>query len=255
MGIRGFKIIVLLFSLFLPVAAWAGDDVNLSLDRSTVEISTFYSGTEIEASGSVPAGTEIAIVVSGKPEDLHVKKKGKIGGLLWMNVGDLSFENVPRVYMIYTSDGARDASEAAGLDFSFPALESRVRIEPEGADKHFLFGEFLKLEKKNGVYADYPGAISMTDEGADVREFKTKLIIPSRMVQGDYQVTTYAIRDNGIVGKSEDTLGVTQVGFPEKLSELAFGHGLTYGILSVLVALGAGILMGAIFRDKEGGAH
>lgn len=256
MGMRVFKTIMLLLSLFLPVTSWAGSEVEVSLDNSIVDISAFYNGTTIQASGTVPAGAEVAIVVSGRPENLHVKKKGKIGGLLWMNVGDLTFENAPRVYMIYTSDGAKDAPENAGLDFSFPALESRVRVEPESDDKHLLFGEFLKLEEMNRVYASYPGTITIKNNGADGQEFKAELIIPPRMGQGEYRVAAYAIGESGILGEAAMTLTVRQVGFPEKLSELAFGNATLYGILSVLVAIGAGFAMGTIFKDKEGGgAH
>lgn len=229
-------------------------EVTVGLDRSTVEITAFYNGTTLKASGTVPAGTEAVVVVSGKPETLHLKRKGKVANLLWMNVGDLSFHDAPRVYTIYTSEGARDAAENPELECSFPALERRVKIEPPGKDEHFFFGEFLKLKKHDKVFASVPGAVSLEAGEDGNRSFETTLQIPPRMGQDDYTVTAFAVDGNRVVDRAEAKLQVRQAGFPASLSKLAFGQALLYGVLSVLVAVAAGFIMGAIFGGK-GGAH
>ena len=48
------------------------------------------------------------------------------------------------------------------------------------------------------------------------------------------------------------TLAVRETEILEKLSGLAHDHGLLYGILAVLAAIGAGLLMDLIFGTKKG---
>jgi len=254
MRVRALLTLLLLPVLLVFSETPSSAGIAVELGRSTVEITAFYNGTTLKASGTVPTGTEAVIVVSGKPETLHLKRKGKVGNLLWMNVGDLSFDDAPRVYMIYTSDGARDAAENPELECSFPALEQRVKIEPPGKDEHFLFGEFLKLKKHDKVFASFPGAVSLGTGEDGNRSFETTLQIPPRMGQDDYTVTVFAVDRNRVVDRAETTLQVRQAGFPARLSKLAFGQALLYGVLSVLVAVAAGFIMGALFGGN-GGAH
>ncbi|HHK60439.1 MAG TPA: hypothetical protein ENJ73_01765 [Desulfobacterales bacterium] len=227
---------------------------SLQIDKSRVEISAFYNGTVIRATGAVPAGAEAVVRVSGKPETLHLKKKGKAAGVLWMNVGDLTFANAPKVYMLYSSDKDGALFGKPELEFSYGALERRVEIEPAGEDKGFWFGEFLKLKKENKVYAEYPGAIVWDEESAAGRTFHVDLVIPPRMGEDDYSIDLYAVKDGAIVGTASRKLEIRQVGFPKKLTSLAFDHALLYGVFSVLIAVAAGLLMGVLFKDK-GGAH
>ncbi len=233
-------------------AAVAG--VSLDLDNPEVRISAFYNGTVVHATGTVPAGSEAVVRVSGHPEDLHLKKKGKMGGVLWMNVGDLTFANAPKVYMLYTSAGATSTLKDARLEYSYGALLDRIEISPAGEDKAFWFDEFLKLKKKNSVYAEYPEAITFGREENGQRAFQVDLVVPPRMGEDDYTVEVFAVKDGRVIGKGARELRVRQVGFPKKLTSLAFDHSLAYGIFSVLIALAAGLVMGVVFKDK-GGAH
>ncbi len=245
---------VLAVLLLLVGLAPARAATSLQVDRPRVEISAFYNGTVVRATGTVPAGAEAVIRVSGRPETLHLKKKGKAAGVLWMNIGDLTFANAPKVYMLYSSDGEGALFGKPDLEFSYKALERRVEIEPAGEDKGFWFGEFLKLKKKNEVYAEFPGAIVWDGEDGDGRTFHVDLVVPPRMGADDYRIDLYAVKDGAIVGTASSRLEIRQVGFPKKLTSLAFDHALLYGVFSVLIAVAAGLLMGVLFKDK-GGAH
>lgn len=247
-----FVLTVVLFAA--ASAAQSQAAVTLELDRSRVEINAFYNGTTVHCRGTVPAGAEVVIRVSGRPEDLHLKKKGKAGGVLWMNIGDLKFANAPKVYMLYTSKGAADTITDRNFEFSYAALADRVEIEPAGTDKDKWFGEFVKLKKHDGVYADYPGAVTITPDDGGAGRFEAELVIPPRMMADDYRIAAYAVINGRIAGKAEKALAIRQVGFPKKLSNLAFNHALAYGIFSVLIAIAAGFIMGMLFKDK-GGAH
>jgi len=57
----------------------------------------------------------------------------------------------------------------------------------------------------------------------------------------------------GLLGMKEDSASFRKVGAVAQLTRMAQRHALWYGILTVVVALGAGLLAGALF--KKGGGH
>jgi len=249
------RITLLAGLLFLALTSFASAaPVELLLDKSEIEISTFYNGSTIQATGTVPAGSEAVIRVSGKDEELHLKKKGKVGGLLWMNVGDLTIEHAPKIAMLYTSAEGQAILNDSGSRVGLESLRDRIRVLPEEEDKGFVFNEFLKMKKHDGVYAEFPGTVTYSEQPGGGRRFQASLLIPPRMSEDDYAVEVLAIRDGQHIGKAGANLRVKMVGFPEQLSRLAFQRSLLYGVFSVVIAVAAGLIMGALFRGK-GGAH
>lgn len=228
--------------------------VALHLDKTTIEIGTFYNGTTILASGTVPSGSEAVVRVSGNAEELHLKKKGRVGGLLWMNTGDVTIENAPKIYMLYASAAGQEVFADPKLGVGIESLREKIKVSPESEDQGFISGEFIKLKKHDDVYAEFPGTVTYSDQPGGDRQYQVSLQIPPRMNADDYAIEVLAVKDGRIVGQTDSGLQVKMVGFPEQLSRLAFNHGLLYGIFSVLVAVAAGFITGALFRGK-GGAH
>jgi uncharacterized protein (TIGR02186 family) len=228
--------------------------VELQLDKSAIEITAFYNGTTVLARGTVPAGSEAVVRVSGKDEVLHLKKKGKVGGLLWMNTGDLTIENAPKIYLLYSSSTGQEILADPKLGVSLDSLRDRIRILPESEDQKFFFNEFLKMKKDDAVYAEFPGTVTYRDQPDGTRQFQASLQIPPRMSEDDYTIEVLAVKEGNLIGQASSDLQVKMVGFPEQLARMAFQRSLLYGILSVLIAVAAGFFMGTLFRGK-GGAH
>jgi hypothetical protein len=67
-------------------------------------------------------------------------------------------------------------------------------------------------------------------------------------------VTAYAVKDKKVVEEAEGNVLVEQVGVVKALANMAETKGALYGMMSIIVALGAGFGVGIIFR-KGGGAH
>ena len=243
-----YLVLLIVFLLILPTAALG---VSLRLQPQNVLISTFYDGTTVEVTGEVPRDSRALILVRGPGEDLHLKKKGKVGGLLWMNVGDVTFQHTPCVYMLYADS---DLPASLDAEVGFAALKRAIDIVPAGEDKNFLFGEFLKLKKSESLYAFHSKSVSYTPESDDMRSFKAIITIPPRMRSGDYMVQAFEVKDGHVQDKTSETLRIKLTGFPSQLDRLAFDHSLLYGIIAVLVALTAGLIIGILFKGK-GGAH
>lgn len=241
--------------LFMLASFAEAAPVALHLDKTTVEIGTFYNGTTVLAEGMVPPGSEAVVRVRGRSEELHLKKKGKVAGLLWMNTGDLTIEDAPKIYMVYASAQGQDIMASPQLGVGLDSLRDRIRILPAGEDQTFFFNEFIKLKKHDAVYAEFPGSVTYGEQTGQGRRFKATLQVPPRMGADDYTIEVMAVRDGQVIGQAASDLQVKMVGFPEQLARLAFQRSLLYGILSVVIAVAGGFLMGALFSGKGGGAH
>jgi uncharacterized protein (TIGR02186 family) len=251
---------IIAFSLiFLSMFQWAvpqaqAADVTLKLSPETVEIDTFYNGTNVKVSGVIPAGAEAVVRLNGEGEDLHLKKKGKIAGLLWMNTGDLTFHNAPKVYKLYTSKALADLDNSPAAEFGLAALINRIDISPAGEDKTFLIKEFVRLKKKEDLYSQKGDAVTFGAPEGGTKAYQAVLTIPSGMKQGTYTVDVAAVQDGRILSIVSAPLELKQISFPAALTKMAFGHAIWYGVMAVVVAILAGLFMGIVIKDK-GGAH
>ena len=253
--IKPMLLVAALLLLLVPdTMVLAADQVQMDLSTHVIRIPAFYNGTTLEASGKVPAGTDVVVRVMGPREEVHLKEKGKVFGFLWMNKTDVTLGNTPAVYMLYVPEKGGRALLSPELGLGYQALEQEVTLEPATEDKSFVLGEYVKLMEKYGVYNDHAGSIQYTDTPNGERRFVTTLIIPPKMKPGQYQVQCYAVRDGKVSGQGSDTLTIELTGMPALIANMAYNHALIYGIIAVCIAIAAGLLMGMLFKGK-GGAH
>lgn len=249
------------FLIWYPQPAGSMVPAHVELEPNVITIGTFFNGTQLTVSGRVGAENEVVVVIGGKPEDLKLKKKGKALGLLWMNMGSVHFNNVPNVYMLYSSKGIMELAKSnpgkwEQLGIGFESLTKKMEIKAPQAERDNLAQEFIKLKQSQDLYTSHPGEIHFETKNGTERFFKADIWIPSRMAVGDYQVRVLEIHKGVIVNTTLNQLTVKLQGTPAMLSSLAFNHSLFYGGLAVLVAVAAGLIMDFFFgTGKGGGAH
>jgi uncharacterized protein (TIGR02186 family) len=226
----------------------------MELAAKTIKISTFYNGTTLEVTGSIPEDTDVVLQVSGPKKDVHLKEKGKVAGFLWMNKTDVSLENTPAVYMVYTPAGPADTFINPELGIGYKALLGNIDISPESADKPFIFGEYVKLMEKSGVYAVNEGSVTYGEPNNGVKGFSVTLTIPSKMSAGNYTVEAIAVRNGTAASRTQENLTLELSGLPAIIAKMAYGSPLLFGIMAVFIAIGTGLIIGVIFRGG-GGAH
>ena len=251
----GGAIVAMMLAMMLtPWSACAADGVELNLETATIQISTFYNGTTLKVEGTLPADADVVLRVSGLNEEVHLKEKGKVAGFLWMNKNDVTLENTPAIYMVYTPEDHHKTFIGPELGIGYKALLKEMTIEPESADKGFIFGEYVKLKEESGSYAVNETAISYGAVTGDTKTFQAILNIPAKMSAGDYTVTAFTIKDGAVLSKADRALHLELSGLPATISKLAYGRPLLFGFMAVFIAIGAGLLIGVIFRGG-GGAH
>jgi len=252
-------ILLLVGLLCSPPLAGAAVTFKVKLDPSVIHIGAFYNGERVSVTGEVPGKSEVVIRVKGKRQDLEFQKKGRVLGVLWMNLETVTFHQLPNVYLLYTAKSFEDMArlnrgEPGVQEVSLNSLDSQVDITPTPADKHALLEELLKLKRSEGLYGVRNDAIHYGESQGSTKPFSATLSMPPRLPPGEYTVEIFALNQGDIVASTTDHLKVDEVGLPAALSALAFEHGGLYGVMASLIAIAAGLLMGLLFKGSKG-AH
>ena len=241
--------------LFSSAPAWA---ITTEVTPQDIPINIMYHGAQVSIKGESDANDELIIKISSEPADAHMKFKGKAAGLFWMKMGDISFEHVPTVYLLYSSSDLNSLlqeKERVTEGIGFESIKEGAKMETSAADMDpdRWIAEFIKFKKAEKLYEIEEGAISRA-RGTHGNEYQLDIKWPYQAAPGTYTIEVLAVREGRVVDRAETSLTVARTGIVEKLSNLAFNHASIYGIISIVIAMAAGFAVGALFK-KGGGAH
>lgn len=255
----GTLLLMLVLSLVqLVTAKPASAKLTAVANHDHITIDFFYHGSTVSIKGESDPGVDLVIKITSPEGHQVLKEKGKVGGMLWMNVGQLKFENTPNFYGLYSTKKVEDIlkpEEMVKYVIGYPALEKHVEISPVSNDqeKAKWFEEFVKFKEAQNVYAYSYGKIA-TKEDAGRLDYSIVTDWPYQAAPGDYLVAVYAVKDGKVVEQSESRVNVAQVGVVKTLAGMAKDKAALYGILSIGIALSAGFGVGLVFK-KGGGSH
>lgn len=221
------------------------DTAGLSLEPAVIRAGMFYSGSPVRVRADVPAGLEISISCKGEEGRLELNKKGKVLGLIWMSVGDVSFEPFPDLYLLATSSPIPELGDPAilrGAGVGYEALEARVR-----PDDQLLFQEALHLKEGDGLFGVEEDGVRMEATGAGSAIAEATFFLPAKAPTGEYRILVHGFGPDGSALLAQGTVTVVQTGAAAFISALSVEHGLAYGILAVVIAVGVGLITGVIF--------
>jgi uncharacterized protein (TIGR02186 family) len=247
-----------LAALLFVVRGTAFAELTATANHDHIKIDFFYHGSSVSVRGVSDPCTDLIVKITA-PEGHHLlKKKGKIAGFLWMNVGDLKFERVPNLYAVHSTRELHEILSEDEMDrnvIGYSALEKHIEITPvdNQEERGKWFAEFLKFKQSSNLYTASSGKLSVKEQDGK-QNYYILLDWPYQATPGEYTVTVYAAKDRKIVDKTETKVFVEQAGLVETLSTMAKKNGALYGFISIMAALGAGFGVGMVFR-KGGGAH
>jgi uncharacterized protein (TIGR02186 family) len=224
----------------------------------TIEVGAFFHGATVEVVGELPAGYQAAVLLSGGERALDLKKKGKVWGVLWMTVGGVRFEHVPELYLLATTaalDGLASATERQRLPLGLDALGASLKPAAEERDTGALAGELVKLREDEGLFNVAVGGVRVEPQPGGPGLLSAEFSLPARVRDGSYDVRLWGFRDGAATLLATSKLSVRRAGMTRLVGALARQHGLLYGILAVLAALGVGLLTGAVFGRGASKGH
>ena len=221
---------------------------------AAVQIGTFFDGQTVTVTGFIPAGAQAVLEVVGTSADEHLMRKGR-RGFLWMNVGEITVHEAPSLYLVMSTAKELLTAATAEATWGYPSLEKRItfsgNIEP--TERPLFMQQFLELKESEQIYATYPGALKVKAAAGGQSAVTGTFFLPTNTKPATYQVVLSVIADGKVVSRTSTELKVEMVGFPALLATLAYQHGLTYGIIAVVIAIFTGFAMGFLF--KGGGGH
>ena len=238
-----------------PVAA-ALDTGAVRVEPSEIRAGIFYHGAQVTVTFEAPADSRIAVVLEGARKTVELKEKKKLFGLLWMNAGEIRFENLPTVYKVATGaprgGGAVEQAELL-MAVGYPALEQDAGIAEETDQNDFR--EYLKLKEREHLYGIMPDRISVSEEGEGSIRGEVVFERPAKASAGRYSIRLFAVENDRVHQLAEGGVTVRQVGAAAFISHLAENHGLAYGVLAAVFAVLIGLLTGVVFGLGGKGGH
>jgi uncharacterized protein (TIGR02186 family) len=258
MTVRRVALVCWALMILTPHAAGAAASNGiLQLEPPEVAIGLFFSGTDLRVTGSAPAGSRLAVVCAGAETSVVFQEKGKILGVFWMNIGDIAFDHVPVAYQIATT--GKLASMARGevliqAGVGYDAVGSRA-APASAPEQRRLLPELIKLKEREGLYSVSEGSINLQPADDGTARFSAILHLPARTPEGQYAVRLIDFQADQASILAEKRLQVRFVGAAAAIKSLSATHGVLYGVLSVFIALAAGLATGLIFSRSSQGGH
>lgn len=229
-------------------------DGGVTVEPSRVDVTMLYHGRTIQVRAPVPSAARVAIVLRGEARSLELKRKGKVLGLIWMNVDDVTFPSVPELYLLRTTCPLMDLGDPALLARLGLGWEALALLSTGTDARNPLFGELVTLKERDGLWDIEENGVHLEPAADGTAMAIAELFLPARTPPGDYSVLAYAFTGGEATLLGEGRVRVSQTGVAEFITNLARSHGLLYGVMAVLAAGAAGLLTGVVFGlgDRKG---
>ncbi len=248
------RLLLAALALWLAFRPAAAEEVVAALSRSEVAITTRFEGSEILIFGAVkreaPAPEEapldVVVVLIGPSSPVVVRKKERRFGI-WVNDEGVTVDAAPSLYAVASSrpldqvvSHTENLRHRIGLDHAVRLIgETTAERYPEDYRQ-----ALIRIRRDRGAYFEAPGGVQIEQDTL----FSTAIALPAQLVEGDYRVRIFLIRDQRVIDQTEQTIAVRKVGFERWIYSMAREQSAIYGLASIAVALLAGWLASAFFR-------
>ncbi len=238
----------------------AKQKVLTAASKNLIEIGLSYRGDQIHFFGVNPVpGSDVVIrLTAEKEEDVKLSVKGRVGPF-WMTVKQYDVSGSPFIYKLHTGkplDQIISPETAQELELGYAAVKQKMRLHlargtaaPEDAD--LVFKGLLKIKEEANLYNIVQDPKRL--EVAEGRLFKHYFRFPPAATEGRYLVESFCFSKGQLVGYGKDVIEIKKVGLENWLTQTSQNQPIFFGIMAVVIAMGAGLLVGFIFR--KGGHH
>ncbi len=220
-----------------PAGAAPAAPVSVSVSDHVIQITPRYQGERVRVSGTAPEGCAVVVELISSLETVRYSRKGKVGPL-WLSVGQVRFENVPRMYKLKSTgpiDDILSASEQVKYGLGRRGLKASMRVS-RGVDRDLYLNELILIREQHHFFSFHETAVRRQG-----RAFSMTFFWPPDGPPDHYRVKAYAVRDGQVVGTATTEVEVRAVGIEAWIRTLAAKHGIVYGLLAVLIALASGL--------------
>ncbi len=240
---RWLAAVVALMLMALP--GGAVERIVAGLSQNRVSITADFDGSEILVYGAIkrnapaPEGPmEVIITVQGPSTPVTIRKKDRRAGI-WINTEAVQVDAAPSFYAVATTGPLRQIlsqTEDLRHRITLPRVIRAVGAATEAGGPDDFIDAMQRIRITEGRYRVLQGAV----EFAEQTLFRADIVLPSNLTEGEYRVRIFLTRGGRVVDVQDRVVGVRKEGLERLLFNLSREQPLIYGLLSILLAAGAG---------------
>jgi len=236
-----------------------GSDLPSAVADEHITVSSDYRGSFITVFGVNPdrrGRGDIVVVLRGPGQPANVMRKHRVFAL-WINGAPVRFSEAPSFFAVLSNRPLRQIASPQsiwryGLDPAASAhLESAV---PLGDDPSAYRAALVRLRRAQDLYQEYSGRPSPEARGGLTMFagglFRAVVRLPANAPIAQYYADTYLFRDGRLISSQHIPIDVSRIGVERSVHNLATDFSVVYGLLTVLLALGAGWVAAYFFRRE-----
>jgi uncharacterized protein (TIGR02186 family) len=195
---------------------------------------------------------DIIIVIKGPAEDVTVRRKERIAGI-WVNNDSVTFRDVPGFYFVAATrsindivdDALRNRNEIGAEHLSLLTdAATLTSISPE--EIQTFRDALIRRKTRAGLYGINEVGVELQDNIL----FNMRLKVPANVPVGAYVAQVLLLRGGIVVGSQPLHPVVAKSGIERWIYNLAHSIPLIYGLVAVAVAMLAGWIAAALFRQN-----
>ncbi len=249
---------LLVVLLLASPASRAAPAASILVEPAEVRTDLSFDGATVSVVGSVLEGQQVAVLCRGHGTDLALKRKGKVAGILWMNVGEVHFNDLPSLYLLSTSAPlARLAppQRLVELGLGFDAVEAHSASAVPPGQRPALVQQLVALKEHEGLFAIHEGTVRLGRGAAGTTLVRAECRLPASTRAGDYEVVLYGFKDGRGQLLGSAPLRVAPRGLCGLIASVVERRPLLHGLLAVVIAIVAGLACGIVFGRGGHKAH
>ncbi|NJM81334.1 MAG: hypothetical protein HC844_01585 [Tabrizicola sp.] len=244
------------FALFLMAGAGFAETETIisGLSQNRVSITADFDGSEILIYGAVkretpvPGGPplEVIVTVEGPPTPVTVRRKDRVAGI-WINNAAVRVDSAPSFYAVATTGPLRhilSQTEDLRHQITLDRVIRAVGISSEADNAPDFVQALLRVRQNEDRYRLLSGKVELLEDTL----FRTDVVLPANLTEGEYRVRLFLLRGGKVVAKQDRLIGVRKEGLERFIFTMAQEQPLLYGMLSLVMAALAGWGASAAFR-------
>jgi hypothetical protein len=226
---------------------------ELEISPHVLEVNAFFSGGRVTVSGRIPSSDDAVVEITGPETVSSYDVKGRVGPF-WMTREKISLEKAACLYIVLLPTGKDWVEKIKDFGMGLEHLKNVISINNGNRISDDIFRMFIDLKNSEGLYCEKPGAVLYKDAKNGFKDFTAAYTFSSSIMGGEYKVKVTTIEKGAPGYIMTGEFKVKEIGFIKFVHDLASKKSLSYGVLSVLIALFAGALMGLLFK-RGAGSH
>lgn len=232
----------------------AREQVVAGLSSDEVSITASFDGSDIILYGAVRRETPVQMnsllhviaTVEGPARSVTIRRKQRKLGI-WVNTDSVVVGSAPSFYSVASTAPLElilNDEVDARYRISIP-MAMRAFARPVAVENPTDFTEAMIVSRiADGSYRLDEGAVRLARDTL----FRADFRLPANLIEGNYRIRIFLLRNGRVVDSYSAPLDVRKVGLERWLHRLAFEQPLFYGLLSLLIAVVAGWGASAAFR-------